>query len=230
MKYNTNIIKASTIKELPPSSRPREKLEASGASSLSDLELLCIIIGSGNKKDGVQTLAKKLLTLLDLTSTDCEIDLTEIQKIPGIGKAKATMIGASLEFGRRRIPIKRRSIRNAGDLFPYIRHYAEREQECFLCASLNGAHELMEIKVVSIGLVNRTLVHPREVFSQPLKEKATSIIVAHNHPSGILVPSEEDKTVTKQLMKASKILGINLLDHLIFSQEEYFSLFEHDLM
>ncbi|MFA7108060.1 MAG: DNA repair protein RadC [Sphaerochaetaceae bacterium] len=230
MRYNTNIIKASTIKELPPSSRPREKLESCGASSLSDLELLCIIIGSGNKTNGVQTLAKKLLDLLDMTSTDSEIDINEIQKIPGIGKAKATIIKASLEFGRRRIPIKRRSIRNAGDLYPYIRHYAEREQECFLCASLNGAHELMEIKVVSIGLVNRTLVHPREVFSQPLKEKATSIIVAHNHPSGILVPSEEDKTVTKQLMEASKILGINLLDHLIFSQEEYFSLFEHDLM
>jgi len=230
MDYNINIIKAKTIKELPKESRPREKLERNGASALSDLELVCTIIGSGNSKDSVIVLSKKLLKILDLGKTNSSIDFDEIKKIPGIGNAKAAIIGAALEIGRRYIPIRKRMIHNAEDLFPFIRHYAQRPQECFLCASLNGAHELMGIFVVSMGLVNRTLVHPREVFSLPIQEKATSIIVAHNHPSGVLNPSDEDKAVTLQLSKASKILGINLLDHIIFSEEAIFSFYEHDLL
>jgi len=114
-----------------------------------------------------------------------------------------------------------------GDIYPIVRHYADRQQEHFLRVSLNGAHEVLSIEVVSIGLVNRTIVHPREVFSTPLKERATAIIVAHNHPSRNLQPSKEDREVTVRLKESGRLLGIELLDHIIFSDEKYYSFLEN---
>ncbi len=109
---------------------------------------------------------------------------------------------------------------------PVIRHYANRRQETFLSVSLNGAHEVIKIRVVSIGLVNRTLVHPREVFADPLADRAAAVICAHNHPSGNTDPSPDDREVTDILKKAGKILGIELLDHIIFSEAGFYSFLE----
>lgn len=203
--------------------RPRERMAARGAQALSDQELLAILIGSGNKERSVTTIAREVMELLDRKS---RVSQEEITSIPGLGPAKATIIIAALELGRRRLPAKRRQINTPSDLYPLVRHYASRMQEHFLAISLNGAQEVLSINVCSIGLVNRTIVHPREVFSEALAQRATAIVVAHNHPSGVLEPSTEDRDVTRRLKKAGDILGIPIIDHLIFSEEGFISMLE----
>jgi DNA repair protein RadC len=156
------------IKELPSDQRPREKLQLLGAQALSDLELLTILIGSGSAKSSALILASQILDLLDRTHSDEDLLITEMQTIEGMGVAKATLISAALELGRRRLPAKRKQIIFPSDVYPLIRHYGNRMQEYFLAVSLNGAHEVIAVHVVSIGLVNHTLVHPREVLTSHL--------------------------------------------------------------
>jgi DNA repair protein RadC len=117
-------------------------------------------------------------------------------------------------------------IETPADLLPHVRHYADRKQEYFLCATINGANEILNIRVVSIGLIDRTPVHPREVFADALSDRASAIIVAHNHPAGSLEPSASDAEATKQLKAAGIVMGITLLDHIIFNRSGYFSFLE----
>ncbi len=221
---STNI----NIKELPINERPRERLESLGALSLSDNELITIMIGSGTSRNPATNLARNILHILDSQPIEKQLEVKDLISIEGLGKAKATLICAALELGRRRLPSRRKQIIFPGDVFPLIQHIGNRLQEHFLCISLNGAHEVMSITTVSIGLVNHTLVHPREVFSTPLRERATAIIVAHNHPSKMLLPSADDRNITKRLKDAGELLGIKVLDHLIFSDESYRSMLEND--
>jgi DNA repair protein RadC len=136
------------------------------------------------------------------------------------------LIAASLEFARRILCPGTHRIRFPADVLPLVRHYADRKQEHFLSLSLNGAHEVAATRVVSVGLVNRALVHPREVFAEALVDRAAAVVVAHNHPSGNVEPSPEDREVTIRLQKAGRTLGIALLDHIVFSQTGYFSFLE----
>lgn len=207
---------------------PREKLLALGAKSLYDYELLAILLGSGNKEDNVIALAKKILTLIDQKSN--LVEANDLIKVKGIGQAKACLIAASLEFARRRIRPEGVKIRSANDILPLVSHISDRKQEHFICISLNGAHEVIATRIITIGLVNAAQVHPREVFCDPISDRACAIIVAHNHPSGDLTPSTEDRQVTQKLHQAGKTLGINLLDHIIFSQRGYFSFQESGLI
>lgn len=164
-RYKENCSPIIDIKELPIEERPREKLQKHGSPSLSDIELLAILIGSGTAKTPAFLLAQHILDLLDKTHGDSEVLLEDLLAIEGMGMAKATLISAALELGRRRMPTKRKQIIFPSDIYPIIRHYGNRPQEYFLCITLNGAHEVMSVNVVSIGLVNHTLVHPREVFA-----------------------------------------------------------------
>lgn len=141
----------------------------------------------------------------------------DINNIDGIGTAKAVSIAAAFEFVRRRIKPEGLKIKLPADVLPLIQHYADRKQEHFLCISINGANEIMNVRVVSIGLVNKSHVHPREVFADVISERASAVIVAHNHPQGELKPSTEDKKITRQLKEAAQILGLSLLDHIIFN-------------
>ncbi len=129
-----------------------------------------------------------------------------------MGDAKATLILAAIEFARRRIKPEGAKIETPADLLPHIRHYADRKQEHFLCATINGANEILNIRVVSIGLIDRSPVHPREVFADAISDRACAIVVAHNHPNGSLEPSASDLDVTKQLRAAGEVVGISLLD------------------
>ncbi len=226
MKYEKNYISQLSIRELPPQDRPREKLETKGASALSDLELLMILLSSGNAKRRVNDIALDLLTLLD-TNVDASTD--EIATINGIGTAKASVISAALEIGRRRAVRNGNTITTPNDIFMEIKHFASREQEQFIVIVLNGAHEILNIFTATIGLVNRSLIHPREVFSDPISRRATAVVLAHNHPSGILSPSKEDIATTSRLAESGDLLGIRVLDHLIFSNKSYFSFKEHGL-
>jgi len=133
---------------------------------------------------------------------------------------------AAIEFARRRIKPEGAKIATPADLLPHVRHFADRKQEHFLCASINGANEVLNIRVVSIGLIDRSPVHPREVFADALSDRASAIIVAHNHPGGGVEPSPSDINITAQLKAAGAIVGIELLDHIIFNRNEYFSFLE----
>ncbi len=213
-----------SINDIPAHDRPREKLLRKGAAALSDQELLAVLLGKGTPGMDVMTLAGKLVRAIDEKGLGIRVeDLTSFE---GVGNAKATLILAAIEYARRHIKPEGAKIETPADLLPHVRHYADRKQEHFLCASINGANEILNIRVVSIGLIDRTPVHPREVFADALADRASAIIVAHNHPSGGLEPSASDVEVTGQLKEAGSIMGIALLDHIIFNRRGYFSFLE----
>jgi len=214
------------MRDLPNSERPREKLCQQGPKALSDLELLAVVLGNGTHKHDVLWLAREILKKLDKNSLP--VSPESLQQIEGVGPARAMKICAALEFARRRIHPEGLKIILPVDILPLVRHFADRKQEHFLCTSLNGANEVIATRVVSVGLVNRTQVHPREVFADPIADRAVSVIVAHNHPSGCVVPSNQDVEVTRRLKAASETLGIRLLDHIIFTRSGYYSFQEHN--
>lgn len=223
MKYQNQVYEISAYEA---AARPRERLLMFGASRLSDRDLISLLVGSGIRGSHVEQIAEKLLTILDKNGYQ-NIEVATIRAVAGIGEAKAAQICAALEFSRRRYrpgPVK---IRYPQDVLPVIRHFADRKREHFLSISLNGAHEVISTRVVSIGLVNKTIVHPREVFAEPLQERSAAVIAAHNHPSGNLDPSDEDREVTSRLKEAGLLLGIPLLDHIIFTQTGHYSFLEH---
>ncbi len=215
------------IKALAAHERPREKLWSKGVKNLSDVELLAILLGSGNRHQDVLTLSKSVLGLLDRNETFPDPNV--LLEMDGVGPAKAAVIAAALEFARRRIRPEGVRITVPTEVLPLLQHLADRKQEHFICISLNGANEVIAVRTVSVGLVNQTQVHPREVFADPITDRAAAVIVAHNHPSGSLSPSSEDKEITRRLREAGTILGIKLLDHIIFNQKGYFSFVEHQL-
>jgi len=217
-------VKRRTLKQIPERDRPREKLCAKGRETLSDQELLVILLGKGTKKEDVLSLARRIVTVIDKKGMDVTIE--DLTRFEGVGKAKAAIILAAFEFVKRRVKSEGICFKKPSDIVQHLRHYADRKQEHFLCVSLNGANEIIQIRVVTIGLVDRSHVHPREVFADVLVDRASAVILAHNHPAGSLDPSEEDIAITNQIVNAGQILGIVVLDHIIFNQKEYFSFLE----
>jgi len=216
------------IKDIPNFERPREKLAAKGPEALSDSELLAILLGSGVKGKDVFKVARAILRKLDNNKE--KTDVKSLVSIEGVGFAKACQIMASFEFARRRLLNESIVIQKAEDLLPLISHIADKKQEYFLCISLNGANEVIGNRVVTVGLLNTNQVHPREVFVDAISDRAASVILAHNHPSGTLKVSHDDIATTKQLMDAGKILGISVLDHIIITKKGYLSLKEKGFM
>lgn len=203
----------------------REQLKLRGVRYLSDHELVALTLRTGTQKMPVIPLSHRVTRALDTAQNNLAFET--LSALDGMGDSKAGTILAALELGRRYSGILLRKVHNAADVYPLVRHYADRNQEHFICISLNGAHEALAVRVVSIGILNKTIVHPREVFGDPLSDRAAAIVVCHNHPSGQLEPSEEDINITKRLSSAGDLLGINLLDHLILSPRGgYFSFVE----
>lgn len=218
-------MRSKTIDEIPEADRPREKLLRKGAAALSDRELLAVLLGKGTRGMDVMTLAGKLTRLID--EKGLGVNAEDLRQFEGVGDAKATLILAAIEFARRRIKPEGAKIVTPADLLPHVRHYADRKQEHFLCATINGANEVLNIRVVSIGLIDRSPVHPREVFADALSDRASAIIVGHNHPSGGVEPSPSDISITAQLKAAGEVVGIELLDHIIFNRHGYYSFLEN---
>lgn len=212
------------IKDIPKQDRPREKLVRMGAAALSDQELLAVLLGKGTAGMDVMTLAGKLVQVID--EKGLKVAIEDLTGFSGMGEAKATLILAAIEFARRRIKPEGAKIKTPADILPHVQHYADRKQEHFLCASINGANEILNIRVISIGLIDRSPVHPREVFADALMDRASAVIVAHNHPTGGLEPSPADIEITAQLKAAGAVVGITLLDHIIFNRTGYFSFLE----
>ena len=215
---------SKTIAQTPEADRPREKLLRNGAPALSDQELLAVLLGKGTAGMDVMKLAGKLARLID--EKGLQVTAEDLMQFEGVGEAKATLVLAAIEFARRRIKPEGSKIETPADLLPHVRHYADRKQEHFLCATINGANEILNIRVISIGLIDRSPAHPREVFADALSDRASAVIVAHNHPTGGLQPSSSDVEITAQLKVAGSIVGVDLLDHIIFNRTGYFSFLE----
>ncbi|MCX6693792.1 MAG: DNA repair protein RadC [Methanomicrobiales archaeon] len=217
------------MKEIPAIDRPREKLLARGAGTLTDQELVAAIIGKGVKGRDVVTIAEDVVAFL--TRRPGELDTTALAAVAGMGKVKAVQIVAGFELARRflrRDTHKR--VTTPEDVLALVSFLQDRPQEHFICISLNGAGEVIGQRTVTIGLLNHSLVHPREVFADAITDRAASIICVHNHPSGSLEPSREDISVTHQLRDAGEILGIRLLDHIIIAGGRFCSLKERGLL
>ncbi|GAB6392265.1 MAG: DNA repair protein RadC [Treponematales bacterium] len=212
---------------LPEEERPRERMIRAGPEALSDRELLMVLLTSGVRGRNVALVARDLLDRLDRRNDIPPVK--ELCDLTGLGESKACLVAAMLEFGRRKWAAGFR-IKRPSDAYGLVRHYAGRRQERFLCLSLNGAHEALAVRVVTVGLVNKTIIHPREVFADPLLDRASAVIVAHNHPSGSAVPSGEDADITLRLADAADILGLNFLDHLIFTETRWFSFRKEGLL
>ncbi|MCR4741714.1 MAG: DNA repair protein RadC [Treponema sp.] len=206
----------------------REMALEHGMSFPFDEDLVALILGSGSKEFPIQSMARKIVETLD-NSNEKDI-VRNLLSVKGIGSSKALAIAAALELGKRRSNHLRAPIRTPEDMIPFIKNFAVSNKERFVVVTLNGGHEIIQIHVVSVGTLNRSLIHPREVFSEAIRENAAAMILCHNHPSGNVEPSEEDIQTTKILLKASIILGIDILDHIIVDREKYYSFVEHNLL
>ena len=217
-----------TIKELPEYDRPREKLRIKGAAALSDEELVQVILGRGVEGHDVRSMSKEIVGIIQKKKTG--LTETDLTAIPGMGPAKAYQLIAAFELARRHLIKETTKITKAEDVLPLLTDIANKQQEYFVCISLNGANEVIEKRVVTIGLLNHSQVHPREVFADVIADRAASVIFAHNHPSGELKPSDADLKIHEQLVQAAKILGIRVLDQIIVTKRGHLSFQESGLI
>lgn len=204
---------------------PREKLQKFGAAHLTDVELLRILIGSGNQQASAEQIAKRLLKLLKERGD--AITYNEVISVPGMGPAKTCEIIALLELGKRYlIPSERPIITSPKSAFEEFRNLTSKKQECFAMLTLDGANRLIDNAIVFVGTLDQSLIHPREIFAKAIEDRAASIILAHNHPSGNLEASRQDIEVTEKLKRAGELLGIEVLDHLIVTKHGFLSIRE----
>lgn len=227
-------MKRMTIKEFHENDRPMEKLRQFGPEVLDDTELLAILIGSGTKKKNAIELASEIMnsrmTKRELLNASCD----ELMKIPGLGLSKSSRIIAGLRLGRRlslEESFSKISFSNTKSVAEYFYEYfLYDDKEKFCTVLLDTKNKPIATIEISVGTLNASLVHPREVFKPAIKNSANKIILVHNHPSGDPRPSMEDIKVTKRLIEVGNIIGIEVLDHLIIGNNKYISLFEKNLI
>ncbi|MBP9211638.1 MAG: DNA repair protein RadC [Bacteroidetes bacterium] len=229
-------VRYAAIKEWPEDERPREKLVAHGAASLSEAELLAILINIGTAQRSAVDVARGLLNEYSTLKRIASLTVADLKQSrhKGIGTAKAVTIVAACEFARR-IAAKstdtETAIRTPEDIHRrYGPKLRDLRQEQFMVVSLSSANKVIRDRVITTGLLNASLTHPREVFREAILEQAAGIILLHNHPSGNPEPSREDIAVTKQIVEAGKIIGISVHDHIIIAGDEFTSLMERGLM
>jgi len=217
------------IKDLPKIDRPREKLEKYGVKKLTEFELLAILLGSGIKGLNVIQLSKKILNIIQKIGIK-KITLEDLLKIKGLGKAKASQILATVELGRRLRADKRREILSAEDVWNLCADIRDSKKEHFAAFYIDTQNCLIERQIISIGTLNASLVHPREVFEPAVRLSASSVILVHNHPSGNCESSQDDVEITKRLTEAGKILGMEIADHVIVAKDKFLSFKERNLI
>jgi DNA repair protein RadC len=211
-----------TIKQIAQQDRPREKMLAKGVAALSNEELLQVIIGSGGKGNDVVRISRKLHELLK--ENKGQVKLEEVLKIPGIADANGTKIVAALEIGNRFNLRNEEVLDEPEKIVALLADIRDKKQEHFVTLTLDGANRLIAKRIVTIGTLTASLVHPREVFADAITDRAASIVVAHNHPSGVLEASSADKEMTKRLCETGALLGIELLDHIIVTKDKWTSI------
>ena len=228
-----NMSKSFTIHDLPKEERPRERLVKFGEQALSAQELLQLILGRGIAGESVVVTAQKLLTQFGSLQKLSEASIEELSSVKGIGPAKATQIKAAFEIGRRlstQTPAyKSKELTDPKKVYRLIKSkLKDYHKEHFYIIALNSrGHSIAEI---SVGSLDTSIVHPREFFAEAIKNKAASVIFAHNHPSGNTEPSNDDLLITKRLVEAGKIMGIEVVDHIIITKNSYLSFREERLI
>ncbi|MBU3912986.1 MAG: DNA repair protein RadC [Nanoarchaeota archaeon] len=208
------------IKEMPKDSRPRERLLKFGIENLSEAELLALILEKGTKKENVIEVSNRLIAQYGLDKLS-ECSLKELQEINGIGQAKAMQILALFEISKRKGMINKETIqiKSAKDVFEIFHEKLKDEkQENFYVLMLNSKNFVIGQEKISLGIVDSSIIHPREIFRSAIKNSASRIILVHNHPSGDSSPSKEDEKVTEEIAKAGEVLGIQVLDHVIIGK------------
>lgn len=217
-----------TIKELPPDLRPRERLLKEGPEALSDVELLAIMLRTGTARNSAVDLATSILKQFGNLRSLLDVSVEELSTIKGIGPAKAAQIRAALELGRRVAVAtvwERPAVRSPADAAALLMEqmrYLDREH--FIALLLNTKNQVIARETISVGTLNSSLVHPRELFKVAVRRSAAGVILAHNHPSGDPTPSKEDIEITRRMVKAGNIIGIEVLDHLVIGDNKFVSL------
>jgi DNA repair protein RadC len=216
-----------TVRDLPRPERPRERLQKFGPEALSAQELLALVIGRGIPKKSVISIAQELLAKFGNIKAISQATIEELSQIKGIGLAKAAQIKACFELGKREDlepELKNFDIKDPEAVVKAIRaSIKDKAKEHFKLILLNPRNKIIGISTISIGTLNASLVHPREVFKDAIVHSAASVVLAHNHPSGDPEPSEDDLKITKKLVESGKILGIEVLDHIIIGKNDYYS-------
>jgi len=215
---------------MPLNERPRERLKLNGVESLSNIELISLLLKSGTKNLSVEEVSLNLLNYIKEIQNLKYITLQELNQIKGIGNAKACLILGMIELSKRMNEVNINNIKliNPKIVFDYFKNkIGDKKQECFYCIYLDNSKKILEIKLLFIGTINESLVHPREIFKIAYQVSASSIICIHNHPSGNINPSKNDILITNNLVNISSLMGINIIDHIIITKENYFSFKEN---
>jgi len=222
----------SPIEGVAVDDMPRERLARYGVEALKDQELLAIVLGTGYRGQNVLQVAQAILDARPKEAL-MEMDLQQLSRLKGVGKAKASVLVAAFELARRGLQ-KGLGVRPVvscpAEAVPLLADIRDQRKEFFLCLHMNARNQLIHKEVVSIGSLSASIVHPREVFQAAVHHAAASIILAHNHPSGDVSPSKDDIDLTRRLAKAGEIMGIEVLDHIIISAADFLSLKEQGLM
>jgi DNA repair protein RadC len=218
----------SKIQQIPEIDRPREKLVRKGTAALSDFELLEVLLGNGNGKSDVGTIARQVQRLMQKGTQ--YVSLESLLQIKGISTATATKVLSSLELAKRHLLLDIKPLKSQQDILTRLHDLRTKSQENFVCLSLDGGSRLLAQRTVTVGTLDSVLAHPREVFSDPIVDRAAYIIVAHNHPSGDPQPSDKDIMLTQQLAAAGQLIGIPLHDHIIVTKTEQFSYRQNHLL
>lgn len=232
-----NYLNHTSLKEMPEDDRPQEKMMRFGAKSLSNAELIAVIIRTGTREATSVEVGRKIMQYLDNDlSYFHQVDVLELQRnknLAGIGIVKACQIKAAIELGLRikqkdMIDVKITSPQDIADLLMEEMQYLK--QECFKIILLDTKNKVIKVEGISVGILNASLVHPREVFIKAIRQHSAAIVLAHNHPSGDPEPSAEDKNITKRLCDAGELLGIAVLDHIIIGRGTYLSFKQEKLI
>jgi DNA repair protein RadC len=223
-----------TVRDLPRQERPRERLHKFGPEALSAQELLALVIGRGIPKKSVMSISQELLVKFGNVKAISQATIEELSQIKGIGLAKAAQIKACFELGKREdleAELKNFDIKSPEAVVKAIHaSIKDKAKEHFKLILLNPRNKIIGISTISIGTLNASLAHPREVFKDAITHSAASVVLAHNHPSGDPDPSEDDMNITKRLIEVGKILGIEVIDHIIVAKNGFFSFKERNLI
>lgn len=217
-----------SIREIPALDRPREKLQRKGVQALSDFELLEVLIGSGTRGADVSFIARRIQKLLHLDAE--HVTFESLTAIKGVSTANASKILAGLELARRHLVRAHTPLLSQQDILTRLEDIRGKQQEYFVALSLDGGQRLIAQRTITIGTLDSVLAHPREVFADAIADRAASLVVAHNHPSGDARPSQKDVMLTQQLAAAGQLLGVTLRDHIIVTKNDYFSCRQHHLL
>jgi DNA repair protein RadC len=226
--YPLEMPKSRRIHQIPALDRPREKLQRKGQAALSDFELLQVMIGNGNASADVTQIARQIQKQLQKGTES--ISLESLSPLHGVSDVTAGKVLASLELAKRHLIHDIEPLRTMQDILVRLADIRTKQQEYFVCLSLDGGQRLIAQRTITIGTLDTVLAHPREVFSDAIVDRAACIIVTHNHPSGDPSPSQKDTSLTQQLAAAGQLLGIPLRDHIIVTKTDHYSYRQHHLL